>query len=74
MLLQGRNKLRMNRSSLRLLLLTAGLLFAVLIAHVKKSVQKGFSNASELEGDKSLDGRREEAGFKRILEELKAKK
>jgi len=41
---------------------------------LKKSVQKGLSNASELEGDKSLDAIREEAGFKRIVEELKTKK
>lgn len=41
---------------------------------LKKSVQKGFSNAPELESDKSLDAIREEAGFKRILEELRAKK
>ena len=41
---------------------------------LKKSVQKGLSNVSELESDKSLDAIREEAGFKRIVEGLKAKK
>ncbi len=41
---------------------------------LKKSVQKGFSNIVVLESDTSLDTIREEAGFKRIVEELKAKK
>lgn len=44
------------------------------IEALKKSVQKGFSNIAALESDKSLDTIREEAGFKRIVEELKAKK
>jgi dienelactone hydrolase len=41
---------------------------------LKKSLQKGFSNPGLLEGDKSFDSIREEAGFKRVVEELKAKK
>jgi hypothetical protein len=43
-------------------------------ALLEESVQKGFSNAPELESDKSLDAIKEEAGFNRIVEELKAKK
>ncbi|HSO75393.1 MAG TPA: hypothetical protein VLU47_11205, partial [Blastocatellia bacterium] len=41
---------------------------------LRKSVQKGFSNTGLLESDKSLDAIREEAFFKRVVEELKAKK
>jgi tetratricopeptide (TPR) repeat protein len=41
---------------------------------LKKSVGKGFSNVSELESDKSLDPIREEAAYKKIIEELKLKK
>jgi tetratricopeptide (TPR) repeat protein len=41
---------------------------------LKKSVQKGFSNASALESDTSFLQIREEAGYKKVVEELKAKK
>jgi dienelactone hydrolase len=41
---------------------------------LKKAVQKGFSMTGLLESDKSFDPIREEAGFKRVVEELKAKK
>jgi predicted esterase len=39
-----------------------------------KSVQKGFSNAAELERNTQLDPIREELAFKKILEELKQKR
>ncbi|MEK6302671.1 MAG: hypothetical protein AABO41_18320 [Acidobacteriota bacterium] len=44
------------------------------IEALRKSVQKGFSNTAELESNKSLDAIREEAAYKKIVEELKAKK
>ena len=39
-----------------------------------KSVQKGFSNAAELERNTQLDAIREEPAFKKILEDLKQKR
>jgi len=44
------------------------------IEALRKSVQKGFSNTAELESNKSLDAIREEAAYKKIVEELKTKK
>jgi len=44
------------------------------IEALKKSAQKGFSNIAELEGNKSLDAVRGEAAYKKLVEELKAKK
>jgi tetratricopeptide (TPR) repeat protein len=41
---------------------------------LKKSVGKGFSNASALESDTSFVPIREEADYKKIIEELKTKK
>lgn len=41
---------------------------------LKKSVEKGFSNTAELESNGSLDAIREEAAYKKIIEELKAKR
>ena len=44
------------------------------IEALRKSVEKGFSNASELETNNAIGAIREEAGSKRIVEQLKAKK
>lgn len=41
---------------------------------LKKSVEKGFSNTAELESNGSLDAIREEAAYKKIVEDLKAKR
>jgi len=41
---------------------------------LNRAVQKGFTNAEELERNSQLDGIREEAGFKKIVEELRHKK
>ncbi|HEX8183488.1 MAG TPA: tetratricopeptide repeat protein [Blastocatellia bacterium] len=41
------------------------------IEALKKAVKKGFKDATALEGDKDLDLLRNEAGYKRILEEIK---
>ena len=41
---------------------------------LRKAVQKGFSNVSTLENDNSFIQIREEAGYKKLVEELKAKK
>lgn len=40
------------------------------IETLKKAVQKGFADRAELERNRSLDPLREEAGFKKIIEEL----
>ena len=41
---------------------------------LKKSVEKGFSNTAELESNGSLDAIKEEAAYKKIVEELKSKR
>ena len=41
------------------------------IETLNKAVQKGFKNAGELENNNQLDKIREEAGFKKIVDELK---
>src|SRR6185436_14662442 len=41
------------------------------IETLNKAVQKGLKNAGELENNKQLDTIREEAGFKKIVDELK---
>lgn len=43
------------------------------ISALNTSVQKGFTNAAELERNSQLDAIREEAGFKKIVEALKQK-
>jgi dienelactone hydrolase len=44
------------------------------IEALKKSVQKGLSNAADIENNNSLDPIKEETAYKKILEELKAKR
>jgi predicted esterase len=44
------------------------------IEALTKAVEKGFANASELERNDQLDGIREEAGFKKLVEGLKQKR
>jgi predicted esterase len=43
------------------------------IETLNKAVKKGFANAAELDRNAQLDAIREDAGFKRIVEELKQK-
>jgi tetratricopeptide (TPR) repeat protein len=43
------------------------------IEALKKSVEKGFNDRAALESDKELDSLREDADYKRILEDLKKK-
>ena len=44
------------------------------IETLTKAVEKGFANAAELERNDQLDGIRDEAGFKKIIEGLKQKR
>lgn len=44
------------------------------IETLSKAVQKGFSNAAELERNNQLDSIREEAGFRKIVDALKQKR
>ena len=41
------------------------------IEALKKAIEKGFKDATALEGEKDLDSLRNEAGYKRILEDIK---